>query len=526
VEKFAFEIMASGKIEVDAGLLMKALAERPKQFIVIHVPNADKCNVMVDDDDKLTRTGLLAGMVGTRREALFVPNRANATSKSHVVADSEVLQPLGMMATIEDHLESVENFIKGIADKYAGLLEDLNAKTKDAYGVIKAEQEKEKDDDSYVEKLKESAEDADKDYDEKDNKQHSPLGNGGTSDTYTWTQTLSTLEVHVPVKPGVKAKQIVCDIGVGTLKVGIRGEPLILQGEMYGKVKPDDCMWTLLDNKILQISLEKLDSRKWWRHFMQGDLAHDVSDVADGIDTINDLVNDAINMGATIQCENEKREKQRIPVCRKALALIKPQKGKVDTARLCLLRGKRSWVRSTGARAFSSASWVTVGVPGLAVSIGSWYYEVKLAKFNDGPQIGWADASFRFLVGTPSDDGVGDDTGSWAVDGKRCCLWHNGRAGDWRSATSGQLISCAIVVDSCCQVQMWFAVDGIWDSDPVFRAATPDTYLYPAVSGEAEVEFHFNARNMVYDPPDPSSFRPIGECQAGASDFGSPVVIC
>jgi len=294
VEKFAFEIMASGKIEVDAGLLMKALAERPKQFIVIHVPDADKCNVMVDDDDKLTRTGLLAGMVGARREALFVPNRANATSKSHVVADSEVLQPLGMMATIEDHLESLENFIKGIADKYAGLLEDLNAKTKDAYGVIKAEQEKEKDDDSYVEKLKESAEDADKDYDEKDNKQHSPLGNGGTSDAYTWTQTLSTLEAHVPVEPGVKAKQIVCDIGVGTLKVGIKGEPLILQGEMYGKVKPDDCMWTLLDNKILQISLEKLDSRKWWRHFMQGDLAHDVSDVADGIDTINDLVNDSM----------------------------------------------------------------------------------------------------------------------------------------------------------------------------------------------------------------------------------------
>jgi len=139
VEKFAFGIMASGKIEVDAGLLMKAFAERPQQFIVIHVPNADKCNVMVDDDDKLTRTGILAGMVGTRREALFDPNRANATSKSHVVVDSEVLQPKGMMATIEDRMESVENFIKGIADKYAGLLEDLNAKTKDAHGVIKDE---------------------------------------------------------------------------------------------------------------------------------------------------------------------------------------------------------------------------------------------------------------------------------------------------------------------------------------------------------------------------------------------------
>merc|ERR1719222_214032 len=60
------------------------------------------------------------------------------------------------------------------------------------------------------------------------------------------------MEIFVPVRPGVKAKQIVCDIGVEKLKVGIKGSPLILDGKLHSKVKPDDCMWTLVDNKIVQ----------------------------------------------------------------------------------------------------------------------------------------------------------------------------------------------------------------------------------------------------------------------------------
>jgi len=234
---------------------------------------------------------------------------------------------------------------------------------------------------------------------------------------------------------------------------------------------------------------------------------------------------DLLAPGAVAGCSQQNSTKlvrQPSPVCRMAFALTKPQEGGVDTAGLCLLRGERSWVRSTDTRAFSSTSWLTVGVPGLAVSRGSWYYEVKLTKFKN-PQIGWADASFRFLVGAYSDDGIGDDNGSWAVDGERCCLWHKGRAGDWRSASSGQIISCAIAIDSHCQAQMWFAVDGVWDSEPVFKGAAPDTCLYPAVSGELDIQFHFNAEEMVYGPPDPSSFKPIGECQAGTETIQNSV---
>merc|ERR1719223_2237290 len=111
----------------------------------------------------------------------------------------------------------------------------------------------------------------DGDASDEDSKEPPPLGNGGTTDKYRWTQTLSALEVYVDVKPGVKAKQIVCDIGTESLKVGIKGEPLILEGKMHAKVKTDDCMWTLLDNKCVQITIEKFDNMKWWNCVMVGD---------------------------------------------------------------------------------------------------------------------------------------------------------------------------------------------------------------------------------------------------------------
>jgi len=124
---------------------------------------------------------------------------------------------------------------------------------------------------------------------DEDSKEPPPLGNGGTTDKYTWTQTLSTLEVYVNVRPGVKAKQIVCDIGGDTLKLGVKGEPLILEGKMHAKVKADDCMWTLIDNKIVQITLEKFDSMKWWSCVMQGDQGIDTKKIVPENSKLSDL---------------------------------------------------------------------------------------------------------------------------------------------------------------------------------------------------------------------------------------------
>eukprot|EP00743_Colponemidia_sp_Colp-15_P000899 GILK01000992.1.p1 GENE.GILK01000992.1~~GILK01000992.1.p1 ORF type:complete len:317 (+),score=83.41 GILK01000992.1:53-1003(+) len=98
-----------------------------------------------------------------------------------------------------------------------------------------------------------------------------PEGNGGKTDKYVWTQTLGALEIVVPVPRGTTAKQISCDIGVRKFKLGLKGQPPMVEGELHDKVKPDESYWTVVDNQAVQVNLEKVDQMKWWKCVVVGD---------------------------------------------------------------------------------------------------------------------------------------------------------------------------------------------------------------------------------------------------------------
>eukprot|EP00929_Paragymnodinium_shiwhaense_P083958 TRINITY_DN44870_c0_g1_i1.p1 TRINITY_DN44870_c0_g1~~TRINITY_DN44870_c0_g1_i1.p1 ORF type:complete len:2579 (-),score=467.18 TRINITY_DN44870_c0_g1_i1:117-7853(-) len=228
------------------------------------------------------------------------------------------------------------------------------------------------------------------------------------------------------------------------------------------------------------------------------------SDLLSGADSAGDI------SSAPGQSSPPKRSLVPAPQCRVTFTIATRQDCGLTSDVLCLLRGERFSVRTENPRAFVSTSWLTVGTPGLlAPTTGAWYYEVQLAKFKN-PQVGWADLTFRYLVGAYSDDGVGDDGCSWAADCERKCLWHKGCAGDWRTATAGATVSCAICFGANSQARLWFAIDGVWDSQPAFCGAMPYGGVYPAVSGELDATFHLSANEMVYPPPGPQ-FRPIAE---------------
>lgn len=193
----------------------------------------------------------------------------------------------------EERKKKAEEKKKKDEEEYARLQEEkknaaaskIEEITDEEAAKIKAEKQKGSTEEKETPK-EEKAEGAE---DEEDTKEPPPLGNGGKTDTYTWTQTLSALEVFVNVKPGVKAKQIVCDISSEGMKVGVKGEPLILQGKLHAKVKTDDCMWTLIDNKIVQITLEKFDNMKWWSCVMVGDPGIDTKKIVPENSKLGDL---------------------------------------------------------------------------------------------------------------------------------------------------------------------------------------------------------------------------------------------
>ncbi|CAM9834229.1 unnamed protein product [Pylaiella littoralis] len=98
-----------------------------------------------------------------------------------------------------------------------------------------------------------------------------PVGNGGKTENYEWTQTLQELSVVVPVPPGSKSRDVVCDISKSSLKVGVKGQPLLLDGKMYNRVIVDDSFWTLEDGKEINIALQKENQMEWWKCVVKGD---------------------------------------------------------------------------------------------------------------------------------------------------------------------------------------------------------------------------------------------------------------
>ncbi|KNA17081.1 hypothetical protein SOVF_081880 [Spinacia oleracea] len=143
---------------------------------------------------------------------------------------------------------------------------------------------------SVSEKKKEATPvDADKD-DEKKSKYIVPnKGNGQDFENYSWVQSLPEVTVNVPVPSGTKSREIVCEVKKNHLKVGLKGQPPIIDGDLCKSVKPDDCFWSLEDQKSISILLTKHDQMEWWRSLVKGEPEIDTQKVEPESSKLSDL---------------------------------------------------------------------------------------------------------------------------------------------------------------------------------------------------------------------------------------------
>ncbi|CAD5212313.1 unnamed protein product [Bursaphelenchus okinawaensis] len=98
-------------------------------------------------------------------------------------------------------------------------------------------------------------------------------GNGCDLPNYQWTQTLSEVEITIPLRAGVplKSRDVVVEIKKTHLKVGIKGKPLIIDGDFHAEIKAEDAQWVLQDSKDVVISLEKVNGMTWWSKLITTD---------------------------------------------------------------------------------------------------------------------------------------------------------------------------------------------------------------------------------------------------------------
>lgn len=76
----------------------------------------------------------------------------------------------------------------------------------------------------------------------------------------------------LPSRPaGTQAKQISVDFRKKHLKVGFKGQPPIVDGELFAEIKPDDCFWTVEDKSVVVVSVTKHNQMEWWSYVIKGD---------------------------------------------------------------------------------------------------------------------------------------------------------------------------------------------------------------------------------------------------------------
>lgn len=71
------------------------------------------------------------------------------------------------------------------------------------------------------------------------------IGNGLTTDKYSFTQTLQDFTLSVFLPDGLKGKDLTVDYSTKKLKVQIKGQSPIIDGELAEKIKTEETVWTI-----------------------------------------------------------------------------------------------------------------------------------------------------------------------------------------------------------------------------------------------------------------------------------------
>ncbi|PQQ04235.1 protein BOBBER 1 [Prunus yedoensis var. nudiflora] len=102
-------------------------------------------------------------------------------------------------------------------------------------------------------------------------------------------KSLQEVNIVIPVPPGTKSRSVVCEIKKNHLKFGMKGQPPIIDGELYQSIKPDDCYWSIEDQTAVSILLTKHNQMEWWKSLVKGDPEIDTQKVDPEPSKLSDL---------------------------------------------------------------------------------------------------------------------------------------------------------------------------------------------------------------------------------------------
>ncbi|KAI4217789.1 MAG: hypothetical protein L6R40_008822, partial [Gallowayella cf. fulva] len=84
---------------------------------------------------------------------------------------------------------------------------------------------------------------------------------------YKWTQQIHDLDLTIPVGANIKGRDIEVVIKKSKLKVALKGQEPVIDGDLTKPIHPDESTWTLEtvpSGKEISVHLDKSNKMEWW----------------------------------------------------------------------------------------------------------------------------------------------------------------------------------------------------------------------------------------------------------------------
>ncbi|KZM19793.1 uncharacterized protein EKO05_0004102 [Ascochyta rabiei] len=128
---------------------------------------------------------------------------------------------------------------------------------------------------------------------------------------YKWDQTIKDLDITVSVESKYKGKDLDVKIGRNTLKVGIKGQEPVIDGELPHPIRVDDSTWTLSTSatgKDIEIHLDKVNQMEWWPHVITSAPKIDTSKIQPENSNLGDLDGETRGMVEKMMFDQRQKE--------------------------------------------------------------------------------------------------------------------------------------------------------------------------------------------------------------------------
>ncbi|KAI5301873.1 hypothetical protein KEM56_001264 [Ascosphaera pollenicola] len=130
---------------------------------------------------------------------------------------------------------------------------------------------------------------------------------------YRWSQTIGDLDISVPIDANLKARDLTIVLAKSKIKVAVKGQDPIIEGDLPHPILVDDSTWTLestskLPGKEISIHLDKVNKMEWWPHVVTSAPKIDVSKIQPENSKLSDLDGETRSMVEKMLYDQRQKE--------------------------------------------------------------------------------------------------------------------------------------------------------------------------------------------------------------------------